>query len=248
VNDTAAVGLAQAERVPVGVDRDAGPLRRQHGDERPVRERVPGAHGEPVRPDRAGRESLDAVQHVAAGRRPGDEAFVERVEGVAPEHVVLDGLEEQPALLSRVPGQADAGDLQVVESEQVGEGAVGARDDAHDVRDRLPAGARAAEFGRHGQRQQAGSADPFPFARRVAAHLAIPAVAFDGAGGQARGQVVGGRDGVKRVGGRGLVGVAVRRCGNWVQCQVHGRYPSAKSPQYCKRGTPRERRYSPFDI
>jgi hypothetical protein len=125
------------------------------------------SQSEPTEPEA---KLLIAVQQVAAGGGRGDQALVERVQGIAPEDGALDAGAQQAALLVGVAVQLDAGQLQVVEAEQVGEGAVGAGDDA-DRRSTVAQSAPRPPNGvrRHRQRQQAGGADQFALGAGMAA-------------------------------------------------------------------------------
>ncbi|MCY1299745.1 hypothetical protein D9M70_492840 [compost metagenome] len=108
------------------------------------------------------------------------QAAVAAVAGVAPEPALLHGPAQPVALLCRVAEQHQGGDLQVLEGEEVGQGAVHRGELANDAVDQWPGGALAAMGRGHGEGQQAAGAQQFSLGGCAAAF----AIAFDGGGGQ----------------------------------------------------------------
>mmetsp|Transcript_5852 Transcript_5852/g.22973 ORF Transcript_5852/g.22973 Transcript_5852/m.22973 type:complete len:403 (-) Transcript_5852:3014-4222(-) len=190
----AAVGLALAEGVPVGMHGDARRGRRQHRDQWAVAGFMPGRQGQRVRADRAGGETLDAIEPVARGGVGRRQPLVQRVQGIAPEPALGQRLAQQALLLLGAAVEHQPGELQVMKAEQMRQRAVGLGEAAQHGIERRPARAEAAEVDRDRERQQPAVADQLTLGRRMAARL----VACDGAGGQRARDRLRKREGVGR--------------------------------------------------
>ena len=136
----------------------------------------------------AGAEALLAGELAPAAKVLDHGAGVQRVEGVAPEPVFACGLFEPGLPLVRARKQAHGGEHQVVEAEDMGDGAVDLGELTHDAQGVAPACAEAAVLGGNAQGQQAALAQGVTFGFGGATAL----VTFDGGEGEFGGQQFGG--------------------------------------------------------
>ncbi|MCY1293598.1 hypothetical protein D9M70_428630 [compost metagenome] len=184
----AAVGLPLADVVPVVVQADAGASAGNGGDQQfAAGAFVHGGGDQHFRVAGAGAEALLAGELVPAVELLHHCAGVERIQGVAPEPVLARGLLEPGLPLLGAGEQAHGGEHQVLEAEDVGDGAVDAGEFAHHFEGLAPAGADAAVLGGDRQGQQATGA------QRIALGLggAAAGIAFHGALGELFGESLG---------------------------------------------------------
>ena len=151
----AAVGLALAVVVPVVEQLDAGTAGGYHGDQQASAVIVfQRGKQQQIRIQGATAKALLAIHLPGIAAAAGEGTAIQGIEGIAPEQTIARGALQPGSPLRGLAEQLGGGQQQVMEAEDVGQGAVDPGQLPYRLQRLFPGGAEAAQFRRNAQGQE----------------------------------------------------------------------------------------------